>query len=128
MLQPKQEDEEKSSARSRSARRRGASPNHHKVPALNMSGIRGQEGETPRRLDSDELLKPRSNREVHQPPGTVLKISAMEWNNVPPITYEAIVQLVHEIDAINSRAVTAKTDMKRTFDEQRVVIRNTETV
>ena len=77
-------------------------------------------------MGSEELLRPRSNREVHQPPGTVFKIKAPEWNNVPPITYEAIVTLVNEIDAMNRRAETTKIDAKRTFDDQKLMIRTTE--
>ena len=94
------------------------------VTPLDMSVVGA--GATPRRMDSEELLKPRSNREVHQPPGTVLKINAPEWNNVPPITYEAIVALVNEIDSMNRRAEASKGDVKRTFDDHRLVLRTSE--
>lgn len=112
---------------SKSPQRAGVSPRRATgVPPLDMSVVGAEGTGLPRRMDSEELLRPRSNREVHQPPGTVLKIKAPEWNNVPPITYEAIVTLVNEIDAMNRRAETAKTDVKRTFDDQKLVIRTTE--
>lgn len=102
-----------------SGRRAGVTP-------LDMSVVGAGGTGPPRRVDSGELLKPRSNREVQQPAGTVLKINAPEWNNVPPITYEAIVTLVNEIDAMNRRTETSKADVKRTFDDQKLILRTSE--
>ena len=121
------EEGARDSSTSKSPQRAGISPGRKAgVTPLDLSVVRAGATEAPRRMDSEELLKPRSNREVNQPPGTVLKINAPEWNNVPPITYEAIVTLVNEIDSMNRRAATAKTEVKRTFDDQKLIIRTSE--
>jgi len=121
------EEGARDSSASKSPQRAGISPGRKAgVTPLDMSVVGAGGTGPPGRMDSEELLKPRSNREVHQPPGTVLKINAPEWNNVPPITYEAIVTLVNEIDSMNRRAETSKTDVKRTFDDQKLILRTSE--
>ena len=63
----------------------------NKVPKLNIDQFEKE-------IDSDELMKPLSNRQIYQGNQTVLKIEAQEWNNVPQIVYESVVRIVSVLD------------------------------
>ena len=73
------------------------------MPTLQLSDVK---------MDSEELLKPRSNRDVDQGHTTIFKIEAPLWNNVPGITYEAIVKIISEIDAMKKREISSTQTLK----------------
>lgn len=55
--------------------------------------------------DSDDILRPRSHREIIQPGPTVFKIESDKWNNVPKVIFESIVALISQVDQLKITTV-----------------------
>ena len=82
--------------------------------------------QVPANEDSDIDARPRSHREVTQPPTTIFKITPQEWNNVPKIVYEAIACIVSEFDQNLVRIKASNDNFDRNFRDTRQAIQLSE--
>ena len=63
--------------------------------------------------DPDDIMKPRSNREIKQPLNTCFRLVPEQWNNVPKIVYEAMAEIISTLDKQKQRISLNNDDFKR---------------
>ena len=95
-----------------------------KVPGIDLSNKQGEDSKEDsasraRRFSGnpDDVMKPRSHRDVSQGPNTCFKIIPEQWNNVPKIVYEAIASVIETLDKTDS-GVKQQTIIQKKFVQE----------